>query len=209
LPTLKLTQIAVGRLRPPATGRVEYWDTILPAFGLRIAAARPGRPPRKTWMCTYRIAGKRVRETLGTTATVPKVDHARDLARASMQKAQAGVHPVEEKQRRAAAAAARQLDTLTAAMDDYFVRYAARHMRPASFAEIKRTLERDVKPGFGSRPIRDLTRRDVRDLLQAILDRGPPSPANHVLSFLRALFNWTHGNDLIALATRSAGPSAR
>lgn len=108
MPTLKLTQAAVDRLRPPITGRVEYWDTILPAFGLRVAAARPGRPPRKTWVCTYRVSGRRVRETLGTTATVPKVEDARGLARASMQKAQSGTHPVEEKQSRAAAAAARR-----------------------------------------------------------------------------------------------------
>ena len=55
-------------------------------------------------MCMYRVAGRRVRETLGTTATIPKVEDARDLARASMQKAQAGTHPVEERQELAAAA---------------------------------------------------------------------------------------------------------
>jgi integrase len=197
LPTLKLTQAAVDRLRPPTTGRVEYWDTVLPAFGLRVAAALPGRPPRKTWMCTYRVAGRRVRETLGTTATVPKVEDARNLARASMQKAQAGTHPVEERQLHAAAAAARRLDTLDRAMDEYLVRYAAQHMRPASFAEIKRTLERDVKPVLGSKSLRDIIRGDVRELVQTIVDRGAPSHANHVLSYLRAMLNWAVGNDLI------------
>jgi integrase len=197
LPILKLTQAAVDRLRPPTTGRIEYWDTILPAFGLRISASRPGRPPRKTWVCTYRVAGRRVRETLGTTATLPKIDDARDLARASMQKALAGTHPAEDRRLRAAAAATRRLDTLGAAIDGYFARYAARHMRPASFAEIKRTLERDVKTMLGARPIRDLSRRDVRELLQAIVDRGAPSHANHVLSYLRAMLNWAVGNDLI------------
>jgi integrase len=195
LPTLKLTQAAVDRLRPPITGRVEYWDTILPAFGLRVAAARLGRPPRKTWMCTYRVAGRRVRETLGTTATVPRVEDARNLARASMQKAQAGTHPVEERQSRAAAA--QRLDTLDRAMDHYFAGYAVQRMRPASFAEIRRTLERDVKPVLGSRFMADITRRDVRELLQAIVDRGAPSHANHVLSYLRAMLNWAVGDDLI------------
>jgi integrase len=197
LPTLKLTQAAVDRLRPPITGRVEYWDTILPAFGLRVASARPGRPPRKTWMCTYRVAGRRVRETLGTTASVPKVEDARNLARASMQKAQVGTHPVEERQSRAAAAAARRLDTLNQAMDHYFAGYAAQRMRSASFAEIRRTLERDVKPVLGSKPLPDITRRDVRELLQAIVERGAPSHANHVLSYLRAMLNWAVGNDLM------------
>jgi len=197
MPTLKLTQAAADRLRPPANGRVDYWDTILPAFGLRVAAARPGRPPRKTWVCMYRVAGRRVRETLGTMATVPQVDDARDLARASMQRAQAGIHPVQEKERRAAAAAARRCDTLARSIDYYFARYAAQRMRPTSFTEIKRTLERDVKPVLGSRPIRDITRRDIRELLLAIVDRGAPSHANHTLSYLRAMLNWAVSNDLI------------
>ena len=34
----KLTQIAVDRIKPPPSGRVEYFDTQLPAFGLRISA---------------------------------------------------------------------------------------------------------------------------------------------------------------------------
>jgi integrase len=148
-------------------------------------------------MCTYRVAGRRVRETLGTTAILPKVEDARNLARASMQKAQAGTHPVEERQERAAAAAARRLDTLDRAMDHYFAVYAVQRMRPASFAEIRRTLERDVKPVLGSKPLPDITRRHVRELLEAIVDRGARSHANHVLSYLRAMLNWAVGNDLI------------
>src|SRR5438067_6400384 len=42
MPTIRLTQKAVDALKPPADGRVEYWDTHLPGFGLRVAAPRPG-----------------------------------------------------------------------------------------------------------------------------------------------------------------------
>ena len=44
MPTLKLTQAAVERLKPPASGRVEYWDSQLPGFGLRVSA--PGETYR-------------------------------------------------------------------------------------------------------------------------------------------------------------------
>jgi hypothetical protein len=72
MPTIKLTQAAVERLKPPATGRVEYWDSQLPGFGLRIAAARPGRAEkdaRRTWQAFYRVKGQGtvVRETIGTS----------------------------------------------------------------------------------------------------------------------------------------------
>jgi hypothetical protein len=43
MPTLKLTQAAVDRLRAPTSGRVEYWDSQLPGFGLRIAAPWRGK----------------------------------------------------------------------------------------------------------------------------------------------------------------------
>src|SRR5713226_2037773 len=90
LPTVKLTQIAVDRIKPPASGRVEYFDSQLPAFGLRISATG-----RKSWIVMYRVDGKLVRETLGTLARIPKVDKAREVARESMRQAQAGIHPVE------------------------------------------------------------------------------------------------------------------
>lgn len=202
MPTMKLTQLAVERLKPPATGRVEYWDSQLPGFGLRVGAPRPGVADggRRTWQAMYRVRGKLVRETLGTVAAIPKVDAARDLARESMQKAQAGVHPVEDRQRaaqRAEAAAARKRDTLAAAIDRYLSRYAVKRMRPDYFKETKRTLDRDVKPALGVRPIREITRRDIRELIEAVVDRGSPSHANHVLAYLRAMLNWAVSNDLL------------
>jgi hypothetical protein len=61
MPNLKLTQAAVERLKPPASGRIEAWDSQLPGFGLRIAASG-----LKTWQALYRVNGKMVREKLGT-----------------------------------------------------------------------------------------------------------------------------------------------
>src|SRR5689334_224029 len=92
MPKMKLTQAAVDKIKPPPAGRVEYWDTVLPGFGLRVSRPRGGSA-RKTWQTMYRVGGKQVRETLGTLAMIPKVDEARGLARASMHKAQQGVHP--------------------------------------------------------------------------------------------------------------------
>jgi integrase len=152
----------------------------------------------------YRVDGRRVQETLGTLATIPKVEMAREKARASMNKAEAGIHPAKERdrleaeeRRRAAAEKARQRDTFGAAIDRYLTRYAAKRMRLDYFTETKRTLERDVKPALGTRPIRELTRRDIRELLETIVERGSPSQANHSLAYLRAMLNWAVSNDLI------------
>jgi integrase len=152
----------------------------------------------------YRVGGKLVRETLGTLALVPKVDEARERARQSMQKAAAGVNPIaqrqqaeEEERQQAEAEEARQRDTLGAAIDRYLQRYAVKHMRPDYFKETRRTLERDVKATLGTRPIQEITRREIRELIEAVVDRGSPSHANHVLAYLRAMLNWAVANDLI------------
>jgi integrase len=184
---MRITQAAVEKMRPPATGRIEYWDTTLPGFGLRVAPAG-----RKTWQCIYRVNGKQIRETLGTLATVPKVDEARALARHSMQKAGQGINPAAER-------LVAERASLAATIDRYLERYAVKRMRPDYYKETKRTLDRDVKPGLGGKPIGEVTRRDVRELLEAVVDRGSPSHANHVLAYLRAMMGWAVANDIIAV----------
>jgi integrase len=82
-------------------------------------------------------------------------------------------------------------------MDRYVELYAAKRMRPDYFAETKRTLDREVKPALGGRPIREITRRDIRELVEGIVERGSPSQANHTLAYLRAMLNWAVDYDLI------------
>src|SRR5215472_12493755 len=77
------------------SGRVEYWDSQLPGFGLRISESG-----RKTWVAMYRVEGKLVRETIGTVSVINNVADARERARRSMQKAQSGVSPVAERRMR-------------------------------------------------------------------------------------------------------------
>lgn len=204
----KLTQPAVDALSAPSAGRIEIWDTVLPGFGLRISAPRhPGGAPRKTWQAMYRVNGKLVRETLGTLATIPKVGDAREWARESMRRAAAGINPVRERKdaqrRRAEAEEARRRDTLSAAIDRYTKDLArkptakGRLRRPEYICEVRRTLERDVKPVLGDKPIAEITRGQIRELIEAVVDRGSPSHANHLLAYLRAMLNWAVKRDLI------------
>jgi len=191
LPTVKLTQAAVDRLRPPAAGRTEYFDTQLPAFGLRISATG-----RKSWIVMYRVDGRLVRETLGPLARIPKVDKARDLARESMRQAEAGVHPVERK-RAAATAVREEPDTFAAVADLFIERYARRHTRPQTCAETQRLIERELKPAWGMKPIRDIGRKHVIALLDGIVDRGSPVMANRTLTHTRRLFNWARERGIV------------
>jgi integrase len=215
MPTLKLTQAAVERLKPPASGRVEYWDLQLPRFGLRISAPRRGDTDgRRVWQAFYRVNGKLKRETIGTTGTIPSVAEARELARQSLRKADQGIDPAEERReveaaaaREAELAAARVRDTLGAVIDRYLAQRAKPRMRPDYFKESRRALLVDVKAVLGSeRPIRDITRREIRELIGAIVGRGRAPHASHVLAYLRTMLNWAVAEEIIAESPAAGVP---
>jgi hypothetical protein len=92
MPTMKLTQLAVDRIGSPTTGRIEYFDTVLPAFALRVAASG-----HKSWVVFYRIHGRLRRYTIGPLAQHPKVDEARARARDILHEAERGIDPAEAK----------------------------------------------------------------------------------------------------------------
>src|SRR4051794_508206 len=92
MPTTKLTQLGIAKLKPPKSGRVTHWDTYLPSFGLMITSN-----DARSWKCAYRVNRKLVIETLGSLAQIPRVDDARNRARISMLKAKTGINPVEER----------------------------------------------------------------------------------------------------------------
>jgi integrase len=198
MPKMKLTQLACERLSPPV-GRlnVTYWDILLPGFGLRVSAKG-----RKTWVATYRVNRKEVMETFGTMAVTPSLAQARDLARASMQKARSGVNPVAE--RRAAEAAAAEVAeakafTFSKLVDCYLDEYAERHMRKSSAYQARRALMRAL-PAWGDRPAKEITKQDVLDLLNDIASKrlrkyngsigGAGIQSNNILSHMKTMFRW-------------------
>jgi integrase len=206
MPTLRFTQLAIERLKPPVSGRVEYWDATLPGFGLRISAPRSGQDEgRRTWQALYRVNGKLKRETIGTTATIPKLAEARERARESLRKAQQKIDPVAESRRQAAAAeaeaaaAARTRDTLGAVIDRYLAERAKPRMRPDYYKEARRALIVEVRDVLGAdRPIRQLTRRDIREMVGAIVARGKAPHAAHVLAYTKTLMNWALAQEVIS-----------
>ena len=75
--------------------------------------------------------------------------------------------------------------------------YLARHARPKkrTWREDERMLERDVLPRWGRRRARDVTARDVRALLDAIVARGAPIQDNRTLAVVRRVFSWAAAPD--------------
>ena len=168
---------------------------------LRTPPGKNAKDVRRTWQVIYRVKGKLVRETLGTIAVIPRVDEARARARESMQTAQSGVNPVEARRTKAADVAKeaknKEAETFGAVADRYLKDYVEKNTRPATIKETRRIMERDVKPRWGTTPIREISRREVNALLDEIADRGALVQANRTLARLKTLFSWALDEDLI------------
>ncbi len=200
MPSIRLTQIAVEKLSAPAAGRAYYWDRHLPGFGLRITANGA-----KSWIASYRLVdGRKVMETIGTLARLPDVADARQAARDSMTKAAAGDNPVAEKR----AAAARGAVNIVAAAVARYLAECDRNLKPKTAREWRRIFEHDVLPLWGERPLTEIAKGDVLELVNDKAARrerkrqgsasGAAVQAGKMLTRLRTFFGWTVANDLVA-----------
>jgi integrase len=195
MPTMKLTQLAVDRIGKPAEGRIEYFDSYLPGFGVRVADTG-----HKSWVVMYRSSGKLRRYTLGTLGEYPKVDDARDRARRIMQEAARGIDPAAVKKAarlaKPAPRAEREPETVCFVAALFVERYCKPNTR--SWQETQRRLRNHVVSRWGDRELASISRRDVLELLDNLIDRGNPIAANRVLAAVRKMFAWAVERDIIS-----------
>src|SRR3979490_2164636 len=97
MPTRKLTDLFVERVKPPARGRVEYFDASFGGLALRVT-----KGGTKSWSLFYRMKGRLRRLPLGAYPAV-KPAQARTEATAALERVRQGVDPaIEKKERRLA-----------------------------------------------------------------------------------------------------------
>src|SRR5215471_360121 len=94
MPSQRLTDKSLKGLKPAASGQVDYWDELLPGFGVRV-----GTTGRKSFFVGTRINGKYRRITLKPSYDQLSLADARSMAKAIMSDAHAGVGPELRKKR--------------------------------------------------------------------------------------------------------------
>jgi len=191
MPKKKLTDLFVERVKPPASGRMEYFDAAFGGLALRVTQSG-----HKSWSLHYRMGGRLRRYTLGNFPAI-KPAQARREAIAALDQVRAGIDPItEKKQRRDLRSPA--ADTFAAVAEDYLTRQLAKNNAASTYKEARRDLEKHALPRWRDRPISGISRRDVLDLIDAITARGAEIQANRTLTRLRALFNWAIEKDRLA-----------
>lgn len=204
MPKKNLNVRAVAAIKPPKQGQVDYWDTGLTGFVLRVSAGG-----KMSWGVIYRNAeGRRKRHTLGAYPSM-KVGDARQKAVDELGRISKGSDPADEKK------AERKAGTFSELADLYLEKYAkgegyskwerngsegpAPEPNKRSWASDKEKIDHDLKPAWGSRKAKAITRADVNRVLNEIVERGSPIQANRVLGLTRKIYSWAISTDRVAM----------
>ena len=185
-----LTASQVERLKPGPTP-VDVRDGY--QRGLVVSVLPSGR---RQFCLRYRYRGKQRRFVLGDFPALSLAE-ARKRARKSLVEIADGGDPAGDRR----AAVSLRTDTVKALADDYLRKHARKFKKSA--AEDERILRADILAAWGDRSVRDLTRRDVRALVEDVAERAPVM-GNRVLALVRKLLNFGVDDDWL-----DANPAAR
>jgi integrase len=85
-----------------------------------------------------------------------------------------------------------------------FLRHIERRRKKPD--EVRRTVEKELLPALGDRPIASITSRDIRQVVEAVVARGAATQAGKVLAHSKQLFRFACGRDDVAVAANPAYP---
>lgn len=179
-----LTDRKIKSLKPADTGkRYEVMDAVVSSFGVRVTDKG-----KRTFFLIGRFGGNNnpVRRALGDYGAIT-LEQARDKARTWISLNQKGTDPKIEEARAKQAELRKQRTSFSSVAEDYLARRVVRHR---SKAATTREIRVELVARWAERPITEITRADVINLVEKIADRPAPYSAHLILGHIRALFNW-------------------
>jgi integrase len=221
----KLTDKFLQLIKPSPPGkRPVIWDTQTANLGIRITDRGV-----RTFVLMRRLPGHKnpIRVTLGRYPDMT-LAAARDEADGAKQLIKKGTSPREEK-KRIEREAAEEKERLrleevrknTGSFANVAETFIKKHVigpnptkpRLRSARDMENTIRRDLISRWGAKPIVEISRRDVRELIEGIIDdkkrttRGDVCHAAfHAFSYARKIFNWAISTDDYGL---EANPCSR
>lgn len=186
--SITLTAKTVEALKPDPTKRIEVSDAA--TVGLVLAIMPTGS---KAWKYIYKRGGKRGKVALGTWPGMSLSD-ARKAAAEARGRLDEGGDPVAEVKAARAEAKARAAGIALVDRDRFDHVLSEYGRRKASALKsgdgVMWSLRKYVEPRWKDRDVKALERRDVIELLDALVDGGQTVGANRVLAHVRAMFAW-------------------
>ena len=186
-----LTDVGIKR-QPLPTVRKEVPDGKI--GGLYLVLQPSGA---KSWAVRYRFDGKPRKLTLGPYPAVD-IAAARRRAQEAIGDVAGGQDPAAVKvASRAAAKAEREADGDR--IERVVALFVERHAKPKTrdWRETERMLNREVIGRWRGRRLSQITRSQVHDMLDQIIDRGAPIRANRVFAQFRKMCRWAISRGII------------
>jgi integrase len=186
-----LNERIIKALKPAVTGqRRDLWDTVVPGLGIR--STDKGN---HAYVLLSRFPGSRnpTRRSIAEVGAIGLAE-ARTKARHWLALIAKGVDPAIEVERARLAEQRKQADTFAAVAETFFTRKLKTQRR--GFV-VERIVRRELLPSWGARPVTDITHRDVREIVQRVVDRGAPTYAHNVFDASNAVLNFAAAQDLI------------
>lgn len=176
MPRQTLTQHFVERCRPPARGRVDYFDTRMPGLVCRVLASGT-----RTYSLRYRtLRGRQVERKLAS-ARVLRLAEARRLSRYLLAKVAMGEDPFAEQRARQA------VPTLAAFVKTAYLPHVQGYKR--SWKTDETLLRLHILPALGRLYLDEIGRGDIVRLLGRHRAGHMPASTNRVLVLCRYIFN--------------------
>ena len=180
MPNQRFTDKMLRGLKSASSGQVDYWDELLPGFGVRV-----GTTGRKSFFVGTRINGKYKRITLKPPYDQLSLADARSRAKAIMADAHAGIAPELRKKRDAKGTFGAVADSF---MQDYAKNHRSRH-------EMQRIINRYLAE-WHDRQINEITRGEIKELLR-VKARTAPIMANRIKALISKIFTWALKEEII------------
>jgi len=188
----RFTAAQIKRLKPTSK-RAIIFEHGGRGFGLRIEPSG-----RKSFFLEYRFGEAEERRnrvlTIGKYPTV-SLTEARSIASQSLSQIEQNIDPATQKLTKKIPD--RNALTVGDLVEEYIEKWAKVKKKEQSWKEDERLLNKDILPAIGRKKAKDIRRRDIVLLLDAIVERGATITANRVLAATRKMFNFAVGRDII------------
>jgi integrase len=181
---VKLTSKSVATLSLPA-GKSDHieWDTEIPRFGYRLRMGAGGRINR-SWIVQYRHAGVSRRLLLGS-GDVLGAEQARTAAKKALASVELGQDPQQDRSDRRG----KDSQTLKAGVADYLA-VKRNQVRVRTYGVRVRYLTGPYFKPLHSRPVDQITRKDVAAQLTRIMIEHGDTTALLARATLSAFYTW-------------------
>ena len=207
MPKKSLTDRTLQALRPAPIGkRLDIMDTVVPGLGVRVTdkADDKGKAAQRTFILVARFPGSKpnksgktnpTRRALGEYGKL-SLEQARFKARTWHEIIGKGINPKQREDDQRAVEHERHGNTFAAVAEEFI----KRHLQSQRRARVsEREIRSELIKRWGQRPVVDITRREVVELVNVILDRGARRQAHNILGHARVIFNWAINQEIYGL----------